>query len=148
MSTMDRILENSLAGRRFNLILLGSFASVALVLALIGIYGVISYAVTERTGEIAIRMALGARQSGVWTLILRQGAALSGAGIVIGIVASLALTRWMSTMLFHVRPMDPLTLASVAAIVLATALAATFYPRAAPRASIPCKRFGIETAIL
>ena len=128
MSTMDRILEDSLAGRRFNLILLGSFASVALVLALIGIYGVISYAVTERTGEIAIRMALGARQSGVWTLILRQGAALSGAGIVIGIVASLALTRWMSTMLFHVRPMDPLTLASVAAIVLATALAATFLP--------------------
>ncbi len=128
MSSMDRILADSLAGRRFNLILLGSFAGVALVLALIGIYGVISYAVTQRTGEIAIRMALGARRSTVWTLVLQQGMALSAIGIAIGIVASLALTRLMSSMLFHVRPMDPLTFASVAAIVLATALIATFLP--------------------
>jgi putative ABC transport system permease protein len=128
MSTMDRILADSLAGRRFNLILLGSFAGVALLLALIGIYGVISYAVTQRTGEIAIRMALGARRSAVWKLILQQGATLSAAGIAIGIVASLALTRLMSSMLFHVRPIDPLTLALVAAIVLATALIATFLP--------------------
>jgi putative ABC transport system permease protein len=128
MSTMDRILADSLAGRRLNLILLASFAGVALLLALIGIYGVISYAVAQRTGEIAIRMALGARRFSVWKLVLWQGAALSAAGIVIGIVASLALTRLMSTMLFHVRPMDPLTLASVAAVVLATALLATFLP--------------------
>ncbi|HLK19455.1 MAG TPA: ABC transporter permease [Bryobacteraceae bacterium] len=128
MSTMDRILADSLAGRRFNLILLGSFAGVALLLALIGIYGVISYAVTQRTGEIAIRMALGARRSTVWTLILQQGAALCAIGIAIGLIASLALTRLMSTMLFHIRPMDPLTLALVAAIVLATALIATFLP--------------------
>ena len=128
MSTMDHILADSLAGRRFNLILLGSFAGVALVLALIGIYGVISYAVAQRTGEIAIRMALGARRSSVWTLILQQGMALSVAGIAIGIAASLALTRLMSSMLFHVRPVDPLTLATVAALVLATALVATFLP--------------------
>ncbi len=128
MSTMDRILADSLAGRRLNLILLASFAGVALLLALIGIYGVISYAVAQRTGEIAIRMALGARRSSVWKLVLSQGATLSAAGIVIGIIASLALTRLMSTMLFHVHPMDPLTLASVAAVVLATALLATFLP--------------------
>ena len=128
MSTMDRILADSLAGRRLNLILLGSFAGVALVLALIGIYGVISYAVVQRTGEIAIRMALGAQRSSVWKLVLSQGATLSAVGIAIGIIASLALTRLMSTMLFHVRPMDPLTLASVAAVVLATALLATFLP--------------------
>jgi putative ABC transport system permease protein len=128
MSTMDRILADSLAGRRLNLILLGSFAAVALLLALIGIYGVISYAVVQRTGEIAIRMALGAQRSSVWKLVLSQGATLSAAGSAVGIVASLALTRLMSTMLFHVRPMDPLTLASVAAVVLATALLATFLP--------------------
>jgi putative ABC transport system permease protein len=130
MSTMDRLLADSLAGRRLNLILLGSFAGVALLLALIGIYGVISYAVTQRTGEIAIRMALGASQSSVWKLVLKQGASLSAAGIGIGIIASLALTRVMSAllspMLFHVRPVDPLTLASVPAVVLATALLATF----------------------
>jgi putative ABC transport system permease protein len=128
MSTMDRILADSLAGRRLNLALLASFAGVALLLALIGIYGVISYAVVERTSEIAIRMALGAQRSSVWKLVLRQGAALSAAGIAIGMVASLALTRFMSTMLFQVRPIDPVTLASVAAVVLATALLATFLP--------------------
>jgi putative ABC transport system permease protein len=128
MSTMDHLLADSLAGRRLNLILLGSFAGVALLLALIGIYGVISYAVVERTGEIAIRMALGAQPSSVWKLVLAQGASLSASGIVIGIIASLALTRVMSTMLFHVRPMDPLTVTSVAAVVLATALLATFSP--------------------
>ncbi|HEV8037497.1 MAG TPA: ABC transporter permease [Bryobacteraceae bacterium] len=128
MSTMDHLLSDSLAGRRLNLILLGSFAGVALLLALIGIYGVISYAVVQRTSEIAIRMALGAQRSSVWKLVLAQGASLSAAGIVIGIIASLALTRVMSTMLFHVRSMDPLTIASVAAVVLATALLATFLP--------------------
>jgi putative ABC transport system permease protein len=128
MSTMDGILADSLAGRRLNLVLLASFAGVALLLALIGIYGVISYAVVRRTGEIAIRMALGAQQSSVWKLVLFEGASLGAAGIGIGIMASLALTRLMSTMLFHVRPMDPLTLAWVAAVVLGTALLATFLP--------------------
>ena len=128
MSTMDHLLADSLAGRRLNLILLGSFAGAALLLALIGIYGVISYAVVERTGEIAIRMALGAQPFSVWKLVLAQGASLSAAGIVIGILASLALTRVMSAMLFHVRPIDPVTIASVAAVVLATALLATFLP--------------------
>ncbi len=128
MSSMDKILADSLAGRRLNLILLGSFAGVALLLALIGIYGVISYAVVQRTGEIAIRMALGAQRSTVWKLVLRQGAALGGTGIVIGLLASLGLTRVMSTMLFHVRPIDPVTLASMAVVVLLTVLLASFLP--------------------
>jgi putative ABC transport system permease protein len=128
MSTMDKILRDSLAGRRLNLVLLGSFAGVALLLALIGIYGVISFAVVQRTGEIAIRMALGAQRSSVWRLVLRQGATLSAIGIAVGILASVGLRRLMSSMLFHVRPLDPLTLASVAAVVLATALLASFLP--------------------
>ncbi len=128
MSTMDQILADSLAGRRLNLFLLGSFAGVALLLALIGIYGVISYAVVQRTSEIAVRMALGAQTSNVWKLVLRQGAALSAVGIVIGLIASLGLTRWMSSMLFHVRPIDPLTLMSVAVVVWITALLASFLP--------------------
>jgi putative ABC transport system permease protein len=128
MSTMDHLLADSLAGRRLNLILLGSFAAVALLLALIGVYGVISYAVTQRTGEIAIRMALGAQQSSVWKLVLAQGASLSAIGIAIGIIASLALTRLLSTMLFHVHPMDPLTITSAAAVLLTAALLATFLP--------------------
>ena len=128
LSSMDDILADSLAGRRLNLLLLGSFATVALLLALIGIYGVISYAVIQRTSEIAIRMALGAQRSSVWKLVLAQGAALSAVGIGVGVIASLAFTRWMSTMLFHVRPIDPLTLAFVATAVFVTALLASFLP--------------------
>jgi putative ABC transport system permease protein len=128
MSTMDHLLADSLAGRRLNLILLGSFAAVALLLALIGVYGVMSYAVTQRTGEIAIRMALGAQQSSVWKLVLAQGALLSAVGIAIGVIASLALTRLLSTMLFHVRPMDPLTITSAAAVLAVAALLATVLP--------------------
>jgi putative ABC transport system permease protein len=78
--------------------------------------------------KIAVRMALGAQTSNVWRLVLSQGAALSAVGIAIGLIASLGLTRWMSSMLFHVRPIVPLTLASVAAVVWSTALLASFLP--------------------
>ena len=128
LATMDRILADSLAGRRLNLFLLGSFAAVALLLALIGIYGVISYAVIERTPEFAIRMALGAQRASVWKLVLAQAAVLSSIGIAIGLAASLVLTRWMSSLLFHVRPIDPLTLAFVAALIFAAASLASFLP--------------------
>jgi len=128
MVTMDRILEDSLAGRRLNLALLGSFAAVALLLALIGIYGVVSYTVVQRTSEIAVRMALGAQKSSVWKLILAQASALSAIAIAIGLGASLVLTRWMSSLLFRVEPIDPLTLGTVAALVFATALLASSLP--------------------
>jgi putative ABC transport system permease protein len=128
MATMDQILADSLAGRRLNLILLGSFASVALILALIGIYGVMSYAVLQRTGEIAIRMALGAQRASVWALVVSQGAALGVAGIFIGVIASVAFTRLMSSMLFQVRSLDPVTIAVMSVVVQATALLASFIP--------------------
>jgi putative ABC transport system permease protein len=128
MSTMDRILADSLAGRRLNMFLLGGFAGVALLLALVGIYGVISCAVTERSGEIAIRMALGAQRSNVWRLVLAQGSALSAIGIVIGLAVSVGLTRWMASMLFHIRPIDTVTLGAVSAVVFLTSAIATFLP--------------------
>ncbi|HYL76832.1 MAG TPA: FtsX-like permease family protein, partial [Bryobacteraceae bacterium] len=128
MSTMEKILSDSLAARRLNLLLLGSFAGVALLLALIGIYGVVSYSVVQRRGEIAVRLAVGAPRRSVWKLILSHTATLAAAGIAIGLLASLALTRWMAGLLFHVRPIDPPTLTAVAAIVLATSLVASYFP--------------------
>jgi len=128
MSTLDQILSNSLAARRLNLVLLGSFAGAALILALTGIYGVVSYTVTQRRSEIAIRMAIGAQRSNVWRLILSKTAALSAYGIAIGLVAAIILTRWMTGILFHVRPLDPLTLISVVLAVFATSLVAGYLP--------------------
>jgi putative ABC transport system permease protein len=128
MSTMDKILSDSLAARRLNLLLLGSFAGMALLLALIGIYGVVSYTVVQRSGEIAIRMAVGAQRSNVWKLILSHTATLAALGIGIGLIATLALTRSMAGLLFHVRPVDPLTLTAVAIIVMATSLLASYLP--------------------
>ena len=128
MSTMDRILSDSLAGRRLTLTLLGSFAGGALLLALIGIYGVISYMVVQRSGEIAIRIALGAQRSEVWKLVVLHGAGLAAIGIVAGMLASLGLTRWMASMLFQVRPMDPVTIASVIAVVMSTSILASYLP--------------------
>jgi len=128
MSTMDRVLSDSLAGRRLTLILLGSFAGAALLLALMGIYGVIGYAVVQRTSEIAIRMALGAQRATVWKLVLLHAAGLSGIGVLVGLAASLGLTRWMSAMLFQVRPNDPVTIIVVAILVMSTALLASSLP--------------------
>ena len=128
MSTMDKILSDSLAARRLNLVLLGSFAGVALLLALIGIYGVVSYNVAQRRGEIAIRMAIGALRSDVGLLIASKTAALAAYGIMIGLVATVILTRWMAGLLFHVRPVDPLTMMSVAIVVLAASLLAGYLP--------------------
>ena len=125
---MDRVLSDSLAGRRLTLILLGSFAGAALLLALMGIYGVIGYAVVQRTSEIAIRMALGAQRATVWKLVLLHAAGLSGIGVLVGLAASLGLTRWMSAMLFQVRPNDPVTIIVVAILVMSTALLASSLP--------------------
>ncbi len=128
ISTLEQILAGSLHDRRFQLIVLGVFSSVALALALIGIYGVISYSVFQRTNEIGIRMALGARPIDVLRRILGHGMALAAAGVGVGLVGAFAVTRAMSSLLFEVRPSDPLTLGAVSAIVLVTALAAVFAP--------------------
>ena len=125
---MDEIVDDSLADRRFAMILLGAFAVLALVLASIGIYGVVSYLVGERTHEIGIRMALGAHRTDVLKLVLGEGAKMALAGVAAGLAAGLALTRLMAKMLYGVSAADPLTFAGVAATLTFVALAACYLP--------------------
>jgi putative ABC transport system permease protein len=128
ITTLEGALAESIAPRRFNLLLLGTFAVSAMLLALIGIYGVMSYAVTQRTHEIGVRVALGARRGAIVRMVVRQGMTVALMGIAAGVVAALGLTRLMATMLFDVRPDDPLTFAVVAATLAAAALAACWLP--------------------
>jgi putative ABC transport system permease protein len=126
--TMKTLLADSMARERFSMTLLAVFAGVALVLAAVGIFGVMSYAVTQRTHEIGIRMALGAQGRDVLRLILRRGMALTLAGVCLGVAAALALTRLMGTMLYGVSASDPATFAGVTALLVAVALAACLIP--------------------
>ncbi|HUJ33469.1 MAG TPA: ABC transporter permease [Candidatus Acidoferrum sp.] len=126
--TMDQLLSKSVSGPRFRTVLLGTFAGLALVLASIGIYGVLAYSVARRTHEIGVRMALGAQRGQVLWFIMSQGARLALIGVVIGVVASLALTRLMASLLFGVSATDPLTFIGVAALLFAVALLACCVP--------------------
>ena len=126
--TMDETVADSLTSRRFAMILLGVFATVALVLSCVGIYGVISYVVGQRTHEIGIRIALGAQRRDVLGMILGQGAKLALIGVAIGVAVALGLTRLMSDFIFGVSAHDPLTFAGVAVILVAVALAACYVP--------------------
>jgi putative ABC transport system permease protein len=128
LRTMTDVMAASLAAQRFNMTLMGIFAAVALVLAAIGIYGVISYSVTQRTHEIGIRMALGAETSDVLRIVLRQGLQLAGIGVAIGIGAAFALTRVMSSLLFGVSTTDPVIFAGISIILTGVALGAAFIP--------------------
>jgi putative ABC transport system permease protein len=125
---MQQLVNDSVSTRRITLILLGVFGALALVLGAIGIYGVIAYSVAQRTHEIGIRMALGARQGDVVRMILAQGARIAGAGVVIGILASLGLTRLLTNLLFSVSPADPVTFAAVAIVLVLVALLASYVP--------------------
>jgi predicted permease len=126
--TMDQLLYESVAGSRFRAVLFGVFAALALVLAMIGIYGVMAYAVSQRTHEIGIRMALGAHGMNILRTILREGAILALLGVAIGSVVALALSRTLSGLLFGVQATDPLTFAAVAVLLLCVALAACYFP--------------------
>jgi putative ABC transport system permease protein len=126
--TLDDLLSDSVSSRKFSTSLLGIFASLALLLAAVGIYGVMSYVVSLRTSEIGIRVALGAQPRDVWNLILRRAARLAFLGVAFGLVGALALTRLLSTMLYGVKPTDPLTFAAVALLLAAVALLACFVP--------------------
>jgi ABC-type antimicrobial peptide transport system permease subunit len=126
--TMESIIAESIAERRFAMILLGAFAVLALGLATIGIYGVIAYVVGQRTQEIGIRMALGAQRRDVLGLILWQGTRLALGGVAIGTAAAFALTRLMSRLLYGVAATDPLTFALLAAILTLVAVAACYLP--------------------
>jgi ABC-type antimicrobial peptide transport system permease subunit len=128
VDTMDAVIADSLASRRFFMILLGIFALLALVLSSVGIYGVISYLVGQRTHEIGIRVALGAQRSDVMKLVLGEGTKMALIGVGIGIVAALMLTRLMSKMLFGVSAADPLTFGGVALLLTLVALAACYMP--------------------
>lgn len=126
--TMESVFESTLGQRRATMLLLGSFAGVALLLAMVGIYGVIAYAVTQRTQEVGIRRALGAQHGDILRLILGQGFRIVLAGLAIGVGASLALTRVMRSMLFHVGTADPVVFLSVSALFVAVAMAAGYIP--------------------
>jgi ABC-type antimicrobial peptide transport system permease subunit len=128
VDTMNGVLARSFAARRLSMILLAFFAAVALALSCIGIYGVISYLVGERTREIGVRMALGAQRSDVLRLILGQGAKMALLGVVLGVILALGLTRLMSSQLFGVTAHDPLTFAAVAVLLVVVALAACYLP--------------------
>jgi putative ABC transport system permease protein len=126
--SMDQLLDNSLTARRLTLVLIGSFAALALLLAAIGVYGVVSYSVRQRTHEIGVRMALGAQRRDVLRLILAQGARLALLGIAIGWGTALTLTRWMEALLFETRPTDSMTFTVTAALLALVALFACYLP--------------------
>ena len=125
---MDRVVDEAVAGARFNTVALAIFAAIAFLLAAIGIYGVISYDVTARTNEIGIRMALGAERGDVVKLILGHGARVAAYGIAIGLALAFGLTRLMASMLFGVSPRDFYTFAAISALLGAVALAASYLP--------------------
>jgi putative ABC transport system permease protein len=126
--TMSAVMEESSAEREFNTLLLGIFAFMALVLAAVGIYGLTSYSVTQRTYEIGIRMALGANRGNVMKLILGRGLLLTSIAVVIGLAGAAALTRLMQSLLFGVRPTDIGTFAAVSVVLAGVALAASYIP--------------------
>jgi putative ABC transport system permease protein len=128
IATMDQIVSNAMSRPRLYAILLGLFAAVAMVLAAIGIYGVLAHLVSHRTREIGIRMALGAQRREVVTLILRHAAALTVAGIVVGVVGAAGLSRYLEGLLFGLTPFDLPTFAAVVLIFVGVATLASYVP--------------------
>jgi putative ABC transport system permease protein len=128
VQSMEDVVSNATAEPRFNLLLLSSFATVALVLAAIGIYGVMSYSVSRRTHEIGIRMSLGATPGDVLGVIVREGMALAGIGAAAGITAAFVLSRSMEKLLYGVRPTDPVTFGGVTLVLVLVSLVATYVP--------------------
>jgi putative ABC transport system permease protein len=128
VKTMQDLVGGSLAQPRFRTLLLGIFAGVALLLAAIGLYGVIAYAVTQRTNELGVRMALGAQKSDVLKLVVGHGAQLATIGIGIGLLVALPLMRIISQLLFGVNAADPVTFAGTALVILLVTVAASYLP--------------------
>jgi putative ABC transport system permease protein len=126
--SMDEVVADAMQDTREQTILLGIFAALALLLASVGIYGVMAYVVTQRTHEIGVRMALGAQQHDVLRLVLGEGSRLTASGVAIGLAAAFALTRLLRSLLFGVSASDPLTFAGVSILLALVALAACYIP--------------------
>jgi predicted permease len=144
VSTLDAILREQNAPRRFQTVLLALFAGIALALAGVGIFAMMHYSVAQRTQEIGIRMALGARQLQVVQMVLREGIVLVAAGVGIGLAGSLALTRFIRSLLFEVQPGDPLTLTAVSVLLIVTGMIACYLPaqratRVDPMLAVRCR---------
>lgn len=125
---MEDVFEDSVERPRFLALLLVTFAAIALLLAAVGTYGILSYIVTERRQEIGIRMALGADHSSVLAMVLRHGLMLTGVGLAAGFAGSFLVNKTLASLLFNVKPTDPLTLAAVGALIATVALVACFVP--------------------
>jgi putative ABC transport system permease protein len=125
---MERLVADSLTAKRVALLLLGIFAVAALALAAVGLYGVISYSVAQRTQEIGIRMALGASAADVMGMVMRQGMTMVAAGVAAGLLIAFGLTRLMSKLLFGVSATDPVTMVAVSLVLAAVAVVASFIP--------------------
>jgi putative ABC transport system permease protein len=128
INSMEHIVAEAVARQRFSTLLLGIFAGLALVLAAVGIYGVMSYSIAQRTHEIGIRMALGAQRQDMLKMAVWQGLRLVLIGLTLGLVASFALTRVMSTLLFGISATDPVTFLAISLVLLAVALLASYIP--------------------
>jgi putative ABC transport system permease protein len=125
---METIIDESVAASRFNMSLFGLFAAIAMSLTIVGVFGVMNYAVTQRTKEIGIRMTLGARPQQVLRLVLKEGLLLSSIGLILGLGGAVLVTRWLSTMLFGVSALDPIVLAGVALLISIVALLTCYIP--------------------
>jgi ABC-type antimicrobial peptide transport system permease subunit len=125
---MDEVISRSTASRRFSLVLIGAFATLALLLAAIGIYAVLAYSVARRTHEIGVRIALGARSGDVVRLVLGQGLRVAAIGIVFGVAGSLVLTRFLQSLLYEVQPTDPPTFIGALLLLVTVSVAASYLP--------------------
>jgi putative ABC transport system permease protein len=128
IQTMDMRVATSVAQRRMQMKVLGAFAAMAVLLEAVGIYGVMSYSVTQRSREIGIRLALGAARRDVTGLLLRQGLTMVAAGIALGLAGALLMTRVLRTLLFGVTPTDPFVFTAIVVLLSATACLATYVP--------------------
>ncbi|MFC1661824.1 FtsX-like permease family protein, partial [Gemmatimonadota bacterium] len=128
VGTMEELLDDSVSRQRFSMLLMGGFAAMALTLAALGIYGVLSYLVSQRGHEIGIRMALGAGPGEVRRQVVAHGMTLAGAGIALGVLAALYLSRWLQSLVFQVQVTDPWVFAAVVLALAGTALAAAYLP--------------------
>jgi putative ABC transport system permease protein len=126
--TLDDIVSDAVAPARWSATLLGVFAGVALVMAILGVFGVLSYVVSQRTRELGIRIALGASTGAVRRLVVMRGLSLVGVGLALGVVGAIGLTRLMTSQLYGVTPTDPTTFVAVAALLVSAALLATYIP--------------------